>query len=306
MLSRLLTKQQPSLNTDTNYYPLHVLDLESFLAYPIPAREYILSPILQEQSLSMIFAKRGVGKTFFALNIGYAIASGGEFIGYKASRARRALYIDGEMPARLMQERLAKIIETHPIEAQSEKFFLLTPDLQEMGMPDLGTEDGQFALTPYIDKADVIIVDNISTLVRSGKENEAEGWLPVQEWALRMRTQGKSVIFVHHAGKGGAQRGTSRREDVLDLVIELRHPDNYQPDQGARFQVHYTKTRHLFGEDAEPMEVAFKDGGWTCQKMVNDDHQRVMALRSQGLSVRNIEAETGISKSAVSRMVKSN
>jgi len=42
--------------------------------------------------------------------------------------------------------------------------------------------------------------------------HDAESWLPVQHWLLRLRRSGKAVIIVHHAGKGRAQRGTSRRE----------------------------------------------------------------------------------------------
>ena len=66
--------------------------------------------------------------------------------------------------------------------------------------------------------------------MRTGRENEAEGWLPVQDWALGHRRAGRSVLFIHHAGKGGLQRGTSRREDVLDTVIGLRRPTDYSAD----------------------------------------------------------------------------
>ena len=54
------------------------------------------------------------------------------------------------------------------------------------------------------------------------KENDADSWVPVQAWALAQRRAGRSVLFVHHAGKSGLQRGTSRKEDVLDTVIALR------------------------------------------------------------------------------------
>ena len=67
------------------------------------------------------------------------------------------------------------------------------------------------------------MVDSLSTLCRSGVENESESWLPVQEWALRLRRNGVSVLFVHHAGKSGKQRGTSRREDVLDTIFHVIH-----------------------------------------------------------------------------------
>jgi putative DNA primase/helicase len=60
-----------------------------------------------------------------------------------------------------------------------------------------------------------ILVDNLSTLCPGVKENESDSWVPVQRWALAQRRAGKSVLFVHHAGKSGTQRETSRKEDVL-------------------------------------------------------------------------------------------
>jgi hypothetical protein len=50
--------------------------------------------------------------------------------------------------------------------------------------------------------------------------------------ALLLRRQGKSVFLLHHDGKGGQQRGTSKKEDVLDTVISLRRPPGYTADQG--------------------------------------------------------------------------
>jgi hypothetical protein len=73
---------------------------------------------------------------------------------------------------------------------------------------------------------------------------------------LRLRRQGIAVLLVHHAGVNGRQRGTSRREDALDTVIALRHPEDYIPIQGARFEVHFEKLRGMAGEAAAPFEAA--------------------------------------------------
>ena len=70
-----------------------------------------------------------------------------------------------------------------------------------------------------------------------------------------MRSNGKSVLLIHHAGKGGQQRGTSRREDVLDTVIALRKPENYSPDSGTCFEVHFEKNRGLYGDNIKPFEA---------------------------------------------------
>lgn len=283
---------------------LRAYNIAEFLNLDIPPHENILAPIIKTQSLSMLFAKRGIGKTHIALGIAYAIASGGKFLKWEAEKPRRVVYLDGEMPACTMQERLAQIVKESEKEAEPDYFTLLTPDMQEMGMPDISTKEGQNDIEPFIRDAEIIVIDNISTLARTGKENEAEGWLPIQGWALDMRSRGKSVLFIHHAGKGGQQRGTSRREDVLDLVMELKHPDDYRSDQGARFEVHFTKARHLTGQDAEPFEASLTPLGWAYQSIDNAERKRVMDLKAEGLTHREIAEETGMSKSRVGRMLK--
>ena len=60
-------------------------------------------------------------------------------------------------------------------------------------------------------------------------QNDAESWVPVAEWALELRRQGKAVLFVAHAGKSKQQRGTSKKDDVMDVVIKLGHTQDYQP-----------------------------------------------------------------------------
>ena len=69
--------------------------------------------------------------------------------------------------------------------------------------------------------------------------------MPIQKWALRQRSKGKSMAFIHHAVKSGPQRGTSRRRDALDTEIALKRPSDYKGDQGARFEVHFEKARGL-------------------------------------------------------------
>ena len=88
---------------------------------------------------------------------------------------------------------------------------------------------------------DVTILDNLSTLRFSGRENEADSWSTVQRWLLNMRGQGKTVIILHHAGKDGTSRGTSRRHDALDTGIKLERPSSYKQEEGAKFEVHFEK-----------------------------------------------------------------
>jgi putative DNA primase/helicase len=174
-------------------------------------------------------------------------------------------------------------------------------------MPDLATPEGQARVESCLDDVALVILDNLSALCRSGKENEGEGWLPVQEWALRLRQRGIAVLFVHHAGKGGAQRGTSRREDVLDLVLALRRPTDYSPAEGLRCELHFEKCRSLIGDAAKPFEVKLQADStgipvWTVRPIENALLSRAAELFKDGVSVRDAAEELGISRSKAQRL----
>ncbi|MDR2012098.1 MAG: AAA family ATPase [Rhodanobacter sp.] len=276
----------------------------------LPEREILLSPWLQSQSLVMIHAWRGVGKTHVALGLSYALASGGEFLGWRAPSASPVLYVDGEMPVSALKDRVARIVAASDTEAAPGALRFLTPDLQPFGyMPNLSTSEGQEAIDAVIGDSKVIIVDNLSSLVRTGKENEAEGWQPIADWGLRMRASGRSVVFVHHSGKGGTQRGTSKREDLLDAVIALKRPLDYDASQGARFEVHFEKARALHGQEVNPVEAWLQtdpDGkqAWTLRDCETHRHKKMIELAQDGLSQADIARELGIHRSNVLRFLR--
>lgn len=288
--------------------PIKALCVFELARMEFKPRATILEPILRTQDLLMIFAARGIGKTHFALAIANAIASGGRFAKWSAPIARKVLYLDGELPGAVMQSRL--LMHCPETEPAPGYFRVFTPDLLPDGvpMPDLSTIEGQDVIDNMIEDAEVVIVDNLSAWARSGRENEAESWLPVADWMLRLRRQGVAVILIHHAGKGGQQRGTSKREDLLDAVISLSRPKDYDPSQGAVFVAEFTKARHLSGTDAESLELQL--GGdetravWTWRTAEASTYDRVVALTREGLKPAEICAELDINKSTTSRHLR--
>ncbi|MBU4154057.1 MAG: AAA family ATPase [Proteobacteria bacterium] len=291
--------------------PLMVTDIHSLLAMEIPPRRNLMAPIIQEQSLNMIHAWRGVGKTHTALGIVYAVAAGGAFLKWSAESARKTIYVDGEMPISALQDRLAAIALMNDTEPPEGFLKLITPDLQSGAMPDLGTKEGQELVDSVVDPdTSLIVIDNLSCLVRAGgKENDAESWLSVSEWALRHRAAGRSILFIHHSGKSGNQRGTSKREDLLDTVICLKHPADYDPSQGAQFEVNFEKARGLHGDDVRPFEARLitDDKGrpsWTIRDVEDSTLERCVELFKLGLKQAEIAVELDINKSNVSRALR--
>jgi putative DNA primase/helicase len=288
---------------------LRPLTAEEFLMLDLPPREMIIRPWMPQKGLVMIYSKRGIGKTHFGLAAAYAIACGEGFLGFEVAKARKVLFIDGEMPGAAMQRRLASIVAGSAKQPPDPSYFrILCADTIEAGLPDLGTTAGQATFDAVVGDAEVVFVDNLSSLVRNGKENEGESWLPVQGWGLAHRRAGRSVVLIHHAGKGGEQRGTSRREDVLDTVISLRRPSDYRPDQGARFEVHFDKARSFYGDDACAFEAKYeeRDGAamWTRAEIADVEIDRVATALNEGGSIRDVASELQMSKSKVDRLKK--
>ncbi|MGE0742740.1 MAG: AAA family ATPase [Hyphomonadaceae bacterium] len=292
--------EQPALSFPQ---PIALADL---LAMEIPPRELLLSPWLPEKGLAMIAAPRGIGKTHVALNVAYAVASGGSFLRWNAVTPRLVLYVDGEMPAVALQERLARIAKHADMTPAPDALTLMAADLGEFGVPDLSTPEAQAALMPLLDPYDLIVMDNLSTLCRSGRENEAESWGAVQGFLLALRRAGKSALLIHHTGKNGAQRGTSKREDVLDSVLLLKQPDDYDASQGARFIVTFDKHRGFFGDDAKAFEAALDplSGLWTVKEATASRDAEIREMNERGFSGAQIGRELGVNRSTVSRALK--
>ena len=153
---------------------LKVFDGEELLTTVFPPRSLMLAPWLPDKGLTMIFAPRGVGKTWAALGIAHAVAGGGAFLRWRATRPRRVLYIDGEMPAVMLQDRYAAIVGASTTDAPAENFRLVAADFQPDGLPDLADSDAQRFYDFVISDAELIIIDNLSTVARGLRENEAD------------------------------------------------------------------------------------------------------------------------------------
>jgi len=294
----------------TTHSKVQIISMEELLEMELPEREMLLAPFLPTQGLALLHAKRGVGKTLVALGISYAVAGGGSFFVWEAPAAKRVLYIDGEMPAVLLQERLSNIFHLNTTSKPHENFLdFITPDLQEESMPNLLTREGRDAITEIAKNYDLVVVDNLSTLC-NGEENEAESWIPIQVWALGLRKHGKSVLFVHHTGKSGKQRGTSKREDVLDTVIKLEHPEGYNPGQGALFEVHFEKARGFCGQNASPFQAHLEETSdgkqiWTISEVqAKIELSTIAQMRNENKKIMQIVEETKLTKSQVETRIK--
>lgn len=259
----------------------------------------------------MLYGPRGSGKTWLGLSIAYAAATGQSLLNWEGTNPVRTLYVDGEMPGASLQSRLALLVRSFGRTPDPGFFDLIACASQPGAMPDLARMNDREELGEIMSQYGLVILDNLSCLVRASAENEGDQWAPIADWAIRHRAEGRAISFVHHGGKSGDQRGTSRREDVLDAVLRVKPADD-QPmveGQGTRIRVDFTKHRHFYGDDARPFEavLATTAAGLSWQRIDVEDgtDDRVLRIHRDGITgVREIAAEISVNPSTVSRSIK--
>ena len=80
----------------------------------------------------------------------------------------------------------------------------------------------------------------------------------MNNWLLDLRRRKIAVVIVHHAGRSGEMRGTSKREDNVFWIIALDDmKKNADDKRGARFISHFTKPSRNTQEEVPAYEWHF-------------------------------------------------
>ena len=219
------------------------------------------------------------------------------------------LYLDGEMTAEQMQERISKLRCSLPPQL-APIHFLYNDLMARNGFPtiNLAKKEHREVLDEVLREGGygLLAIDNLASLMLGIDENAKKDYDEINQWLLNLKFQGISVILVHHAGKGGDQRGTGGREDNLDVVIRLTHPQNYRAEDGCKFNVDFSKVRSIFGADAASFSLQLMeiDGGLGWTSGDTGKKELIVAMLGQEIPQKDIHKHLGCDKSLVSRAKK--
>ena len=291
------------------------VDVQDLLTMDLPEREYILVPIFPTKGIAELYAWRGSGKTFVALDIAHSVASGmpncfGANGVWEIPKARPVLYVDGEMNREDLQERLQQIARAHGTPASKGFLRFIASDLEDKIPPQIITSDGRRRIEDHLRGGELLILDNLSSLQSTGSERETEEWAVTQEWLLALRRAGYHTMFLHHAGKDGKQRGTSNREDIVNLVITLRRPADYTQEDGLRCEVYLEKIRgRAIGVAVQPFELKLQTDErnavvWLRRPLKQIIAKRAFEMLAAGMRPNDIADDLHLSRYQVYRLKK--
>ena len=195
--------------------------------------EYLISNFLVIGSLNMIYAKAGIGKSFFTLSLALALI--------KNSLVKNCIYMDADNSLTAIKSRgIDKIIEEYPelLYIHSSKLDVSPQQTLITLSDDAKKNSGSFEGT-------LIIFDSIRDFI-GGDMNSDRDIIKIMQQLKDLREAGATVIYLHHTTKDTHDsetpifKGSTSFLDSVDCAFALSSKRN---ENRLNFQLHVSKDR---------------------------------------------------------------
>jgi hypothetical protein len=190
-----------------------------------PDPEWILEDVLQRDTLALIVGAQETFKSFLALGLGMAVATGRAWHGHVASPGVVA-YISAEGGSGIALR--VEAWETVNGTRDGQVYFLTDQAPQLLDRRVSGdVEELLLSLADLPEKPALIVIDTLARSMVGGDENSAEdmGLLIAAAERIRQAT-GATVILVHHVNKQGGARGSTALLGAVHTILECSREQN--------------------------------------------------------------------------------
>ena len=230
--------------------PLKKMTAGELLDRTFEPRGWLIDGLLKEREIALIHAGTGIGKSWFALSLGCMVAGGGSGLyEYSNDKPRKVMVIDGEMDLEDIQERVRICAQAVNADMKTlrENMTIVSRQDQAIGTKFVNLDEDKWQ-TPIVNtlknhKFDLVILDNLSTLLKVEDENSASSLDGLTDFLLELKKAGVGALVVHHSNKAGSgYRGSSKIGVTFNLILNLKKPEG-APLTGACFEVTFEKMR---------------------------------------------------------------
>ena len=294
------------------------------------AADKLFGDFWYQGEVGILFADTNVGKSILAVQIANALSGGEPIANMDTGRkAEKVLYFDFELSAAQFEKRYtSRELGPYPF---NENFYrvVLNPDATGAGRFKNYLEYMSNALENIVitTGARILILDNI-TCLRNGSE-AASGAVSLMRNLQNIKNRyGLSILVLAHTPKRNPSKPVTRN-DLQGSKMLINFADSAfamgesQTAPGLRYikQIKQRSGTEYYGAANVYLCRIVKPGNFLKLDLDGCDHEaahllhfteqqrkhleeQVMLMHDQGLSVRVIAKQTGVSHSAVHRLVK--
>ena len=174
--------------------------------------DWIVHKLIEKDTLGILFAQPGCGKSFFAIDLSCCISEGKDFHGYKVVAPGTVFYLVGEGQNGLKRRFEAWEIQNNT-KVQNIPISKTAAALSDEEFTD-GVIESIQAYTESCGVPALIVIDTLARNFGDGDENTTKDMTAFVARVDKMRTELKTaILIVHHSGHG--DQGRARGSIVL-------------------------------------------------------------------------------------------
>lgn len=303
--------RQASSEQPTPRPKLQTITAAEIMDKEYPELQFIIENIQPAEGLTILAGKPKKGKSWMALGLALAIASGGKAFGRYDVEAGDVLYLALEDSERRIKSRLKKILAPGESSPKRLNFITALPKLEPSALLEQLKEWRQD--NP---EAKAIIIDTLAKIQPPSKRNGNaynEEYTFLGAYQRMALDAGIAVIMIHHTRKAGdddvfttisGSTGITGAADVL-MVVEAS-------GIGAD-----TRKLHITGRDIDErsLVMSFKDSIWTqiadgeegAEVLLSTERRKVLEIlrETNYLSAKEIEEKLQKPQATVCKLLRS-
>jgi putative DNA primase/helicase len=194
----------------------------------------MVNSLIPEQSLVLFSGSYGTYKSWIALDLSYAIITGGLFANLSTSGPRPVLYLDKENGRDMIARRLETMGLLGAAALDDIKYWgtwvpLKFPDIDHQQMLDWAKEE-----------QGLVIFDSLKRFHRAD-ENSSTEMSVVMERFLALRDAGATVLLLHHAGKD--EKNKFRGSEEIGAAVDIAYKVSRDPKDKRTVNLEQYKNR---------------------------------------------------------------
>ena len=304
--------------------------VEEQISKPKPI-DFILHPLLVRGEATMLYAKKGVGKSAVA----YSIAARVVATGFSAKPVPllkekwwtvpkgqyKVLYLDFENIKEMEKKKLEFRDGYFPVNKKKEcRDNLIMMDLSQAGI-DFSAPENQQRLLDMLEDArknkgipnkqvDLLVIDTYTAFVRAESPVTPANF---KDLINKIRNMGIAILVTHHANSENEARGLASKMDALFLSVNLscdpKAPEG-DLDEQPRIITYQNPRGSMSSKLREPFKILFdsEKQHWKCDDSLLDENAElalfVKGYKKQGYDRDAICRMLGLEKSALSDRLK--
>ncbi len=174
--------------------------------------EWIIDRLIPKGSITLIFGKGGVGKTWLTLDMARCIGSGTPYLGLSTVKST-VIFVDFENPLAVLNIRTQKL-------GQAENVHFWRANNPNLKAPKLDKKDWE--LYKQLPEGSVLIFDTLRAS-QDRDENASDEMGLILGRLKELRDMGFTIILLHHTAKNSDRvaKGSTAIVDLADHILGM-------------------------------------------------------------------------------------